>query len=473
MSSVPDWLESMDERVGVGIASFLFGIIGFLGLFSPEGLGYVDGWYHLARTELLLSDPASFFSQSFEALQFTTLSETYADLHWGYRVLLAPFTLFGVNGFLVGHLFIVTCLGGYLYWSLRQRSPVWAPYLTALVLTTPYWAMRLTMPRSIALGGLLFLVFSDLLLQGRWKALAVFSTVSVWMYTSWIFGVLALGAYIVSSYVAGSGVSWRTVAASCSGFVAGLIVNPFFPSNLVVTWQQVVSFLFVDVAVGTEWKAPTQDMWIELGFAGLVLVLSVFSISPRRLRREELFWFGLVATFGVLSVLSRRSIFYFVLSVALLAASTNLRMGLPKRKLLEALLIVGICLGIIMSVTTVRSDSTYLHRLENCLPAINGGFDDDAVLHNVWWDEFPYLYRHTDKQYTVGLDPRFTALVESRLASSLLPGGERPRVDAFDSLGIDGVVGIRGRPYSFEEPLRESNAAKEVFRDATCYVYRV
>ena len=219
------------------LLSFLLFILFLLGMamieFATPNLPDNDGFYHIKfaymmRTEGLKPD--------FTYLPLSILNEKeFYDHHFLFHVALIPFTFGDLRLGAKWAAVIFSSLAFLAVWYLfhRQRIPFAWLWALALLGISDAFLYRLSVTRAQSLSlGVLALAYAWLL-EGKTKHLAILSFIYVWMYDAFplilVLGVLHLVAIALTEHR----LELRPLLFIAGGVLAGMIINPYFPDNLV------------------------------------------------------------------------------------------------------------------------------------------------------------------------------------------------------------------------------------------------
>lgn len=242
----------------------------------------------------------------------------------------------------------------------------------------------------------------------------------------------------------------KQAAAVLGGIAAGLVINPYFPTNFLFYWEQIVHIAIVNykdtIGVGSEWYpyAPldlfgaTSVVWLLFGF-GLILFTAALLWNDvyrghgrvTRSRAAALASSFLLATlFLFMTLRSKRHVEYFVpfamffvaLFIDLLLQRVDPRKALAKLTvrrippMLIQALIVGYFAFIMpyMATRDVLNNRTSFDRgipwtkYQKASAWLAAHAKPGTVIVHSDWDDFPVLFYHNDRNaYMVGLDPTF------------------------------------------------------------------
>jgi hypothetical protein len=429
----------------------------FLALYLPlqGGSSFVDpdAFYHLKIAELTAAHGPV---RDFIWLPFTTLDTSYADHHFIYHLALVPFLkiLGPLQGIKFATAVFAAATIGVFAWALR-RLGVRYPLVWALVMgvMNPL-TFRIGLAKASAPGVLLVILGLTLACLRKSWLLAIVAFVHVWTHGSWP-ATLALGtvAIFIMSFRAppvaercnlfrrllrfARNDGGKSLFALWGGTIAGLIINPFFPTNLRFYWEQIVQIAIVNyqnaIGVGTEWypyalhslAADLPLLFIIAAAAIIVFPIAAGAQQDDAGRKRVRFTLALSAAalmFFVMTLRSRRHVEYFVpLAVAASAAWITavdwrrLRTGFRRETATAGLLIIGIISMAVVyasaSLARAKKDlagpyqfTLYKQAAQYLIANTKPG---EVVIHADWDDMPPLFYWDDHNRYMMGLDPTF------------------------------------------------------------------
>ncbi len=411
-----------------------------LGIFGAiqacPGFGDPDAYYHLEMAKLTAAaGPVRVFAW----LPFTTLADHYADQHFLYHLALIPFlNLFGdFFGLKIATVLFAALAMAAFAWMLGAyglRRP-WLWTLPLLVSTGFLFRLLLTKATGLALVAL-FLFLGFLKKKNR-AALFLISFAYVWLHAGWpILGVVVF-IYALAHR------DWKTPLVVAAGLLAGLVVNPFFPSNFAFNWEQIVQIAVLGhrdpgVLVGNEWGpvdigwllAENAVIFLAAGAAFAQLISLIYrqekapEVSEAR-QREIAFAAALSCLFLCLTLRQARQKEYFLPFVLFFAALLGDALQLDARETFDRvraklgrwskalLALVTACVTLLCLHGVWYAHKLYAGRLPFSRFAAAGAWMQthvpagETVFHSAW-DDFPYLfYRDPDARYVAGMDPLF------------------------------------------------------------------
>jgi hypothetical protein len=490
-------------------------LVGWVQL-SFDGMQDGDSYFH-TRAARELDEHG--IRDGFPQTAFSTWSERYGDKDLLFHVFLIPIQRLhdsisdqddedlvtpGKHAAVVLTLVFFACFGAALH-SLGARLP-WLWLVLLFVADAPLlFAFLPVRPGLLAIS---FVVVEIALLLRR-KSL-------------WLFIVGALHALAHSSFILlpALAVAWagahllrrespskRLLVAALLGPVLGLVLNPYFPGNLFVAWDQLVE---VARAVwlgasevpahlfGTELVGPRTSQFLGSypAFLPALCGLVVFLAYPRqRLTTEGLALVLMTALLLGAGFLSERFLRFFFPAVVLLGARlwAEILAGMTLREawrrdgrafaISVGILLVSLAGGLSDgSVLTVKQRVATINTTEIYRPAVEflkrEAPPDELVYHNFWWD-FSALYHYRPNgRYVVALDPVFFQRFDPELFSKALEAFEGRSDDVFrmlrDDFGARWVfVPKDARYYPFFNLLRQDRRFEKAYEDSHVVIVRL
>jgi hypothetical protein len=232
---------------------------------------------------------------------------------------------------------------------------------------------------------------------------------------------------------------FRPLLYVSAGILLGMLVNPYFPDNLIFSYHHLLPKLAgaTSVRVGNEWYPYDTKQLLDNSLPALVAFASgvlALGLSGRKMDSRTALGLFTCLLFGLMLFQARRFVEYFPPFALIFAAFawsplfgsasadpapasrwiSSLRDHLPVAGLFLAVL-VGIGLTIPPARAAVDGAKPYglyanaSHWLEKNTPAGSRVFQTD-------WDDFPRLfYYNTHNTYLIGLDPTYLQLYDAGL----------------------------------------------------------
>lgn len=464
-----------------------------------------DAFYHMKMAQLLWQ---SGIVWAFPWLPFTTLASHFIDQHLLFHLIMIPAVAWWPDPFAgVKALTALLGVGTVIAFGLTIRRLHWfgGLPLSLILAATITFSFRLQLVKATPLALMVLLLGLICLVEQRYWWLVGVSALYVWTYGGFIMLVVVTAWWslteLVSLLIQRRWQNWRVVVwpmlAVLGGCILGIVVNPYFPTNLWFYWEQTVQIGIVNyrdiISVGSEWYPYNlAQLWL----ASTLLVLTVIvAITVRLLRRvtwQQLDWFGLgLALFGLaLTLKSRRYVEYWA-PFTLLACAMWLRFWVwswPTWYWRQLLAATGVAMVVVMSLVPVMINDLEQNQTDsrNGLPVTHYQTASQwlrqhtpagsTILHSDW-DDFPELFYYNDQaRYMAGLDPTFMYRADPeryQLWVDVTTGqyqGDMP--GALRTLQADYVL-IELDHTAMDVLVKRSGVAELVYRDAEVKIYQV
>lgn len=528
--------------LSIGLVSVLF--FGYLE--SQPSFADPDSFYHAKITQLMIEKKGPLFD--FPWLPLTTLSDSFTDHHFLYHLLLIPFVVIfpPLIGIKVSAVFFATLCILALCWffervfiSQNQKYRFfWICALAVLLVTNVYFAHRLALPKIPAVS-LIWLVLG-LYAIARQKIVPLFflSFSYVWLYGGWpVIVAMSLVAWVTRGFFE---VDFNEIKpknplvflshfalhffkrltafnnfsvplTSLLGALAGLVVNPYFPTNISFLWLQLVKFALLksdtSVGVGGEWYSP-DIMFLTTNVAFFLLLLGALFITllPPLRKLGSVQWHHAFIGVGALLflLLTFRSQRYneyaiplgFLFSLGVLAPvlSGIISNWWSKRATLSLLwgkdplkATLGIYIICALGSLTI-GNTVILSRSFTTAPFSLYAYDgagrwladhtpkNSLIFHNLW-DDFPGLFfANPQNTYVSGLDHRFffekNPLLFERY-EKIVHGAENDSGSSIKRLFDSEYVFVRKAPKSRVDQFEKDPGFSKAFEDDYSVVYKI
>lgn len=411
--------------------------------FATPNLVDNDGYYHLKLAQLMRQEG---LRPAFPWLPLTVLNaHDFVDHHFLYHVLLIPFTFGNLREGAKWASVIFPALTFLAGWLLLrgQRIPCAALWSLGFFAVSEAFLYRMSMPRAQAVSLLVLLLALHVILTRRYRWLLPLAFLYVWFYNAFPLILLLVGVYVGASWLLERRLNLAPLGYAALGIGLGLVINPYFPNNLIFIYQHLFPKLTdaTAISVGNEWYPyQTWTLVENSGPALLAFVAGAFALGlrERRMETRTAVAFLLAVLFGVMLFKSRRFVEYFPPFALIFTAlawtpllqgwlaehqTTNLvkpAVGYGWRNRVLAGVMVAVLLPAIwfnlhaarQSMQTAKPFQRYASAsawLEANTPAGSRVFQTD-------WDDFPRLFFYnTHNTYIVGLDPTYMQLYDPAL----------------------------------------------------------
>ena len=411
--------------------------------FATPDLPDNDGFYHIKLAWLMRTEG---LKPTFPFLPLSILNENaFYDHHFLFHVALIPFTFGDLR---IGAKWAAVVFASFAFlavWYLFQRQRVPHAWLWALGLLgisdAFLFRMSITRAQSLSLG-MLALGYAWLL-EGKYKHLAVLGFVYVWMYDAFPLMIALAGLHFIAVALTEHRLEFRPLLYTSAGILLGMIVNPYFPDNLIFSYHHMLPKLAdaTSVRVGNEWYPYDTKQLLDNSLPALVAFASgtlALGLTSRKMDARTALGLFISLLFGLMLFQARRFVEYFPPFALIFAAfawapllaskpdpaqaTSTLRpqlISLLQSYLPVTMLSLVILLGIVGSISSARAAvdrskpyGLYANAslwLEKNTPAGLQVFQTD-------WDDFPRLfYYNTHNTYLIGLDPTYLQLYDADL----------------------------------------------------------
>ncbi len=472
------WRHYLETEAATRVVYLIFGFIAIVMVmsflqFRTDAIccGDWDGYYHIRWSSLLWEN----FSQgkwlpTFQWLPLTVLNpQDYNDHHFLFHLLQIPFLWFfePVMAAKIAAVTFSSLAVFSVYWLLyRYDVDYLLVWLAAILTCANMFYYRMNMAKAPPLTIIITVVGIYLLLERKYVWLLPLMFAFVWTYSLFPLLWIASAIWIVIIAWNERRLEWRPLAYTTAGLILGNVINPYFPSNLLLFYEHFKTKLVVAgdfaVAVGGEWY-PYNGMELLTHFpvAMLAMLVGYILFRPRnqKLPERAAFFLAFVTMLLAAQFSSKRFAEYFPPFAILFAAFSLQAFRLPqalqlpehfKRDIdpyldadkrtdkqdrhhstkLAAVTTIGVLLTLFFIVnvkgfhwlglnqegvaeTIAANDSDYRYRRAMAWATgvdSNGRENIPAGerFFNCNWDDFPKLFfLNTKHTYVYGLDPNY------------------------------------------------------------------
>ena len=480
------------------VVAFIFSgvMLAYIQFAGPNIVDY-DGYYHIKTAQLIREQGLSL---DFPWLKFTILDEAhYTDHHMLLHVAQMPFTFIG-DLRLAAKLspIFLAAFAFTIFYLIIRRYEISYPLLWLIVLfasSSPF-LYRMSMARGQSLSLALQLIAFHLIMKRDWKWLAVLTVIFVWSYNAFPLMIPLVLVGVVAHFITEKKIEYKTVLAVGAGIIAGHVINPYFPNNILFIRDHIIPKLFAteyQITVGTEWYPFNSWALVTMSLVAILCYAGGILLTDRAEWKQDkarLFWFLVSTMYLILLFKSRRFVEYFPpASVMFLAFSARERLksldwtlAFGKRARAVAAVVISIAFWFTTysTIQAARKDIAS----EPATVAYKGGAEwlarntpaGSTVFHTDW-DDFPKLFFYnTHNTYIVGLDPDFMRLKNAPLYykyEDVTQGRVRDMEDTIrEEFGCEYVF-TDNEHREFINIAGQSPRMQKVFSDRYTTVYRI
>jgi hypothetical protein len=439
----------------------VFGLFLALVQFSTPDLPDNDGFYHIKMAFLMRAEG---LKPNFPWLPLSILNEReFYDHHFLFHAALMPFTFGDLR---VGAKWAAVIFASLAFLSTynllkNQRVPYAALWALGLMAVSEAFIYRMSITRAQSLSLVVLMLALDWLLRGKHIRLGVLAFAYVWLYDAFPLLPVMAGIYVLAAWLIERRLTVRPLISAGIGVGLGLIINPYFPHNIVFAVQHILPKLFETTAVnvGNEWYPYETSQLLEnspLALAAFVAGALALGLSGKKMDLRTAAAFLLACVFGFMLFESRRFVEYFPAFSLVFAAfawsailqkdrksgqekvldgdrrhrrigaggwmgvflgrrlSRGLQNGLPALAFLLAL-VPGIWTTFQGAKSSLQSSKPY-GTYAGASAWLAANTPAGARVFQTDWDDFPRLfYYNTHNTYLIGLDPTYMSIYDAGL----------------------------------------------------------
>jgi len=496
---------ALKEKRFLPIALFLFFFLGMaLVQFVTPDMPDNDGFYHIKIAWLMRTEG---LKPAFPYLPLSILNENeFYDHHFLFHVALMPFTFGDLRTGAKWAAVTFASLAFLAVWYLFQRQRVAHAWLWAFGLLgiseAFLFRMSITRAQSLSLG--MLALGTTWLLERKYKHLAVLGFVYVWTYDAFPLLIALAVLHFLAVALTERRLDFRPLLYTITGILLGMIVNPYFPDNLIFSYHHMLPKLAdaTSVRVGNEWYPYDTKQLLDNSLPALAAFASgalALGLTNRKMDARTALGLLISLLFGLMLFQARRFVEYFPPFALIFAAfawaplfeskpaavpsaaSSRLPyVSLFQRYFPVAVLSLAVATGIAASIPPTRAAlerSKPYDLYANASSWLEKNTPATARLFQTDWDDFPRLfYYNTHNTYLAGLDPTYLQLYDPDLYAlwvDITQGDvEHPsRVIAttFDSHYIHTDLNHE----DFLQVAAEDPGLREVYRDDQAVIFEV
>lgn len=404
-----------------------------------------DGFYHIKMAYIMRTEG---LKPAFPWLPLTILNEAeFYDHHFLFHVALIPFTFGDLRLGAKWAAVLFSSLAFLAIWFLlhRQKIPFAWLWTLGLLGISDAFLYRMSVTRAQSLSLAVLALALTWMLERKYKRLGALAFVYVWMYDAFPLMFALAVLHFMAAALIERRLETRPLVSAAAGIVLGLVINPYFPANVVFSYRHMMPKLLdaTSVRVGNEWYPYDTNQLLEnslpalAAFAGGVLALG---LAGRKMDTRTALALLASLLFGFMLFKARRFVEYFPPFALIFAAfawapilefrfsvtpaevgSSNPSSAFGFFRHSWAAVILSSIIGLSITLTIPRAREAVDRSkpydlyagasawLERNTPARARVFQTD-------WDDFPRLfYYNTHNTYLVGLDPTYMQLDDPAL----------------------------------------------------------
>jgi len=380
-----------------------------------EIIGF-DGWLHIKMADIIKEQG---FIKEFPYTTESILTQNYADLQLGFRILLIPFTYLGlIYGAKIASIVFAALCFAFFYWYLKKNSINYPLFWTSLYAVSSINLMyRFMEPRAMPLAILCLILTFYFIEKRMYKSLLITSLLFTWLYQGFIFQYVVIAVYFIINLIIHKKADVKLLLYPLIGTTLALIINPYFPNNIGLLYTQIFGVNLIGNLYNAEWKPwNLLELFKFNSILFIILAISIIAnIKRMKLSKNALFFLILSIIFLVAMLKTRRMHEYFA-PFTVLFASFSLNDYTSKLSGKKAFRYVLAALLIIIAVFSLIRLNTYIKN-NYFLPWYKDGAEwlksnipkDSRIFINGYTFNYLFFY-DSDVMYTHGIDLTYSYL---------------------------------------------------------------
>lgn len=441
-------------------ATFYF----FFYLTNSPILADPDSFYH-AKMALLISSQGPI--KDFPWFQSTILKNCFTDHHFLYHLFLVPFVKFlpPLWGVKLSVAVFASLLASVFVWFLRNFKIKAYFFYWLVFLTSSPFVFRISLVKANSCSLIFLLLSLYFIFTKKAFSLFILSFFYVWLYGGWPLMLVFVFVYFVATFlekaikknfdkkpdeeikldflkqfIKKESPQAKILAAGLFGLIFGLIINPYFPRNLIFYWYQIVKIGLINyqgiIGVGAEWYPYNAfDLLGNLSLLSILFLIAIilFIIDFSQQNRKTISLFFISLFFLLLTLKSRRYVEYFVPFAILFSAfvvdlstkTKTLKQFYTTLKKFNFLVKFSFwaslsCIAIMFSFAIYKglaenkanlAKGASFSKFQKVSRWLNQNTPEASTIFHDNWDSSPYLFYHNSRNYyIIGMDPTFMYL---------------------------------------------------------------
>lgn len=494
--------------------------------FSTPDLPDNDGFYHIKLAWLMRTEG---LKPVFSWLPLTILNpREFYDHHFLFHVALIPFTFGDLVTGAKWAAVTFSSLAFLTIWYLFSQQKIDHPLLwsVGLLAVSEAFIYRMSIPRAQSLSLGVLALGMAWMLSGKYIRLAQLAFFYVWLYDAFPLLMALAVLYVVAIAITEHRLELRPVIYVGIGLALGILVNPYFPYNLIFAYRHMLPKLVdaTSIRVGNEWYPYTTEQLLNNSFPGLLAFFSgmfALGLSGRKMDLRTTFSLLVSLLFGLMLFQARRFVEYFPALVLIFATFAwspffqdnkpqteiknqvspftthfwkeliqNLQSALTQepgstrpeifRWLATVFIFIVMLTGSIFTITKAQSsirDSSPFNMYAGASAWLEKNTPMGARVFQTDWDDFPRLFFYnTHNTYLIGLDPTYLQIADPDLFSlweKITRGNVKNLSEIISGRFAAQYIHTDLKHTDFIKTAEQDPGLREVYRDEQAVIFEV
>ena len=409
--------------------------------FSTPDMPDNDGFYHIKLAMLMRTEG---LKPNFPWLPLSILNQSeFYDHHFLFHVALIPFTFF--DDLHVGAKWAAVAFSALAFISIwflfhRQRIPFAWLWSLALLGVSDAYLYRMSVTRAGSLSLAVLAIALAWILERKHLHLALLAFIYVLMYDAFPLLIALAVLHMLTVALIERRIEYKPLLYISLGILLGLIINPYFPENVIFSYRHMLPKLMdaTSVRVGNEWFPYTTKQILDNSFPSLLAFVSgilALGLSSRKMDVRTASALFVSLLFGFMLLQARRFVEYFPPFALIFAAfawapllldrepasvpSTESPLKQIAAKLPVILLTMAVAISIARSIPRAKdaiNGSKPYDLYAGASLWLEENTPPDSRVFQTDWDDFPRLfYYNTHNTYLIGLDPTYMQMYDPNL----------------------------------------------------------
>ena len=385
--------------------------------FRVEEIIGFDGWLHIKSADIIKEQG---FIKEYPYISESILSQNYADIQLLFRLLLIPFTFLGLTaGAKIASIIFSSLCFTFFYWYLKKSNINFPLFWTSIYAISSINLMyRFLLPRAMPLAISSLILTFFFIEKKMYKSLLIISLLFTWLYQGFVFQLVIITIYFTINLIIYKKLDLKLLAYPFIGTLLALIINPYFPNNLILLYTQLFKVNLIGNLYNQEWRPWNIKELFTFNYIlfSLLIISLVTTIKSMKLKKNTLF-FLIISVISLIAMLKTRRMQEYFAPFTILFASLSLHDFTPIFKEKRALKYIITSLLVIIAVFSLVRLDTYTKN-NHILPWYKEGAEFAKTLPQgskifINGYTFNYLFFHNpDLQYTHGIDLTYSYLYD-------------------------------------------------------------